>query len=83
MQCLLRIRKHLSPGLCEHNTMAAAHKQLGAKLILQLFNLLREGALSDVKHLGCFGKIQSLGDLYKIFQLAQFHLSIFYLSDIR
>ena len=56
--------------LSEHHLMAVAVEEGLVEFILQLQNLVREGALSDEQFLGRSGEIECLCQLDKVFKLS-------------
>jgi len=70
---ILGIGKKLLSCLGEINLVRISLEERQSYFLLQMRNLLREGALRDVELARCLREIERLGYLQEVFQLSYFH----------
>ena len=70
---ILSVRQEFLSSFCKINLMRVSLEEWQSNLLLQMRNLLREGALRDVELARCLREIERLGYLQEVFQLSYFH----------
>ena len=74
---ILCVGQELLSRLCKINFVRISLEERQSYFLLQMRNLLREGALRDVELARCLREIERLGYLQKIFELSYFHFPFF------
>ena len=77
---ILSVRQEFLSCFCKINLMRVSLEEWQSNLLLQMRNLLREGALRDVELARCLREIERLGYLQEVFQLSYFHYFPFFMA---